>query len=318
MPRTVISGGAGFIGSHLCDRFLADGHEVVCVDNLITGSIENLRHLRNHRGFEFVRKDIVKPFKIDGPVDFVLNFASPASPIDFTRIPLEILATGSEGTRHMLELARLKKARFMQASTSEVYGDPLVHPQQEEYLGNVNCIGIRGVYDEAKRFSEAITMAYRRQFNLETRIVRIFNTYGERMQLDDGRALPNFGTQALQNAPITVYGDGSQTRAFGYVSDLIEGVVRLLHSDYWAPINIGNPDEVSLLRVAHEVKALAGSQSEIVFRPLPPGDPKVRRPDITRAREILGWEPTISREEGFRRTIADFRTRMDREGETAA
>jgi dTDP-glucose 4,6-dehydratase len=251
-------------------------------------------------------------------VDAVLNFASPASPIDFTRIPLEIMDTGSRGTRNALELARLKGARFLQASTSEVYGDPLIHPQTESYLGNVNCIGIRGVYDEAKRFSEAMTMAYHRIYNLETRIVRIFNTYGERMQLDDGRALPNFGTQALRGDPITVYGDGSQTRSFTYVSDLVEGIVRLLNSDCTEPINIGNPDEVDLLTVAQEVKQLTQSDSEVVFRALPPGDPKVRKPDIGRAESVLGWSPRIHREEGLRRTLADFARRMDRKDESAA
>jgi len=284
----------------------------------VTGNLENLAHLRDHLGFTFVRQDIAQPIVIDGPVDFVLNFASPASPKDFTRIPLEIMETGSTGTRNTLELARAKNARYMMASTSEVYGDPLVHPQPEHYLGNVDCTGIRGIYDEAKRFSEAMTMAYRRVHSIDTRIVRIFNTFGERMQLNDGRALPNFGTQALRGDPITVYGDGSQTRAFGYVSDLVEGVVLLLHSDCWEPINLGNPDEVDLLTVAKEVKELTRSPSEIVFRPLPPGDPKVRKPIIDRAREVLGWEPEVSRREGLIRTLDNFRLRMDCEGETAA
>jgi len=318
MSRVVITGGAGFVGSHLCDRFLADGYEVVCVDNLITGSLDNIRHLQNNPQFQYLHTDICEALNIEGEVDAVLNFASPASPIDFTRIPLEIMDTGSRGTRNALELARTKGARFVQASTSEVYGDPLVHPQTESYLGNVNCIGIRGVYDEAKRFSEAMTMAYRRQYQLETRIVRIFNTYGERMKLDDGRALPNFGTQALRGDPITVYGDGSQTRSFTYVSDLVEGIVRLLHSDCSEPINIGNPDEVDLLTVAKEVQQLTQSNSEIVFRDLPPGDPKVRKPDISRAQAILNWTPTIQRAEGLRRTLADFARRMKQDDESVA
>lgn len=251
-------------------------------------------------------------------MDAVLNFASPASPVDFTKIPLEIMDVGSRGTRNALELARSKGARFLQASTSEVYGDPLVHPQPESYLGNVNCIGIRGVYDEAKRFSEALTFAYHRQFHLDTRIVRIFNTYGERMQLDDGRALPNFGTQALTGQPITVYGDGSQTRSFTYVSDLVDGIVQLLNSDCTQPMNLGNPDEVSLLSVAREVQAITRSTSEIVFRGLPPGDPKVRRPDITLAKTRLGWHPKVGRAEGLKRTLADFARRLAAQGIHAA
>jgi dTDP-glucose 4,6-dehydratase len=314
MPRTVITGGAGFIGSHLCDHFTAAGHEIVCIDNLLTGSRDNIAHLEGKDGFTFVEHDVTNFIQVDGAVDNVLHFASPASPADFERLPIQILKVGALGTHNALGLAKAKGARFLQASTSEVYGDPEVNPQPETYLGRVNPIGIRGVYDESKRFAEAITMAYRRVHGVETRIVRIFNTFGERMQLDDGRALPNFITQALRGDPITVYGDGKQTRSFGYVSDLIHGIDLLLHSDVWEPVNIGNPVEVSLLEVAEEVKAATGSPSEIVFKPLPPGDPKVRRPDITRARDLLGWAPTVSRADGFERTVADFKRRLEAAG----
>ncbi|RMG07705.1 MAG: SDR family oxidoreductase [Planctomycetota bacterium] len=310
MPRTVITGGAGFIGSHLCDHFVAAGHEVVCIDNLLTGSRDNVAHLEGREGFRFVLHDVTTFIEVEGAVDNVLHFASPASPADFERLPIQILKVGALGTHNALGLAKAKGARFLLASTSEVYGDPEVNPQPESYLGRVNPIGIRGVYDESKRFAEAMTMAYRRVHGVDTRIVRIFNTYGERMQLDDGRALPNFITQALRGDPITVYGDGRQTRSFGYVSDLIRGIDLLLSSDVWEPVNIGNPVEVSLLQVANEVKEATGSRSEIVFRPLPPGDPKVRRPDITRARDLLGWSPTVDRAQGFERTIADFRRRL--------
>ncbi len=311
MPRTVITGGAGFIGSHLCDHFLAAGHEVLCIDNLLTGSRDNVAHLEGRPGFRFVLHDVTQFIEVEGPVDNVLHFASPASPADFERLPIQILKVGAHGTHNALGLAKAKRARFLLASTSEVYGDPEVNPQPETYLGRVNPIGIRGVYDEAKRFAEAITMAYRRVHKLETRIVRIFNTFGERMQLDDGRALPNFATQALRGEPLTIYGDGSQTRSFGYVADLVDGLDRLLHSDVWEPVNIGNPEEVTLLEVAREVLELTGSKSELVYRPLPPGDPKVRRPDITRARDLLGWAPRVSRRAGFERTIADFRRRLE-------
>lgn len=316
MPRTVITGGAGFIGSHLCDHFLAAGHEVVCIDNLLTGSRENIAHLEDQKAFSFVLHDVTRFIEVKGPVDNILHFASPASPADFERLPIQILKVGALGTHNALGLAKAKGARFLQASTSEVYGDPEVNPQPESYLGRVNPIGIRGVYDESKRFAEAITMAYRRVHGVETRIVRIFNTYGERMRPDDGRALPNFMTQALRGEAITVYGTGNQTRSFGYVSDLIRGIDLLLHSDVWEPVNIGNPEEVSLLEVAEEVKALADSQSEIVFRSLPPGDPKVRRPDISRARDLLGWSPTISRAQGFGRTLESFRERLEAPGRT--
>jgi len=311
MPRTVITGGAGFIGSHLCDHFHAAGHEVICIDNLLTGSRDNVAQLEGEDRFRFVLHDVTNYIDVAGPVDNILHFASPASPADFQRLPIQILKVGALGTHNALGLAKAKKARFLLASTSEVYGDPEVNPQPESYLGRVNPIGIRGVYDEAKRFAEAMTMAYRRVHGVDTRIVRIFNSYGERMQLDDGRALPNFVSQALAGEPITVYGDGSQTRSFGYVSDLVDGIDKLLRSDVWEPVNIGNPEEVSLLEVADEVKRLTGSASEIAFLPLPPGDPKVRRPDITRAQGLLGWNPSVSRAAGFERAIADFRRRFE-------
>jgi dTDP-glucose 4,6-dehydratase len=313
MPRTVITGGAGFIGSHLCEHFLAKGHEVICIDNLLTGNRDNVAHLErdNADSFRFVLHDVTRYIDVDGPVDNVLHFASPASPKDFERLPIQIMKVGAMGTHNALGLAKAKKARFLQASTSEVYGDPEVNPQPETYLGRVNPIGIRGVYDEAKRFAEALTMAYHRVHAVETRIVRIFNTYGPRMQLDDGRALPNFITQALRGEALTVYGDGSQTRSFGYVSDLVRGIDALLSSDVWEPVNIGNPDEVTLLEVAREVIALTGSSSEITFHPLPPGDPKVRRPDNTRARDLLGWAPSVARQAGFEKTVADFRQRLE-------
>jgi dTDP-glucose 4,6-dehydratase len=309
-PRTVITGGAGFIGSHLCDHFLAKGHEVICIDNLLTGAIENIAHLRGKPHFTFLNKDVTNYIAVDGPVDNILHFASPASPADFERLPIQIMKVGAMGTHNALGLAKAKGARFLTASTSEVYGDPEVNPQPETYLGRVNPIGIRGVYDEAKRFAEAMVMAYHRVHKLETRIVRIFNTFGERMRLDDGRALPNFITQALRGEAITVYGDGMQTRSFGHVSDLVDGIDKLLHSNVWEPVNIGNPDEVTLLDVAKEVIELTGSRSELVYRALPAGDPKVRRPDITRARDLLGWSPRISRREGFKRTIDDFAKRL--------
>jgi dTDP-glucose 4,6-dehydratase len=286
---------------------LAAGHEVVCVDNLITGSMSNLEHLRANSQFSFIRHDISHPIEVDGPVDNVLHFASPASPVDYLRHPIPTLKVGSLGTHNTLGLAKSKKARFLLASTSEVYGDPEQHPQREDYWGNVNPIGVRGVYDEAKRFAEAMTMAYHRFHSVDTRIVRIFNTYGERMRLDDGRVLPNLIGQALRGEPLTVYGDGSQTRSFCYVSDLVEGIVRLLASDFHEPVNLGNPDEVSILDFAKEVLELTGSKSSIVFKPLPQDDPRVRRPDIDRARRLLGWEPRVSRPEGLQRTLEHFR-----------
>src|SRR5438876_1441499 len=303
--RTIITGGAGFVGSHLCERFLAEGHEVVCVDNFITGNAENIERLRGSDRFTFIRHDISHPLEIDGTVDNVLHFASPASPVDYLRHPIPTLKVGSLGTHNTLGLAKLKKARYLLASTSEVYGDPAIHPQREDYWGHVNPIGLRGVYDEAKRFAEAMTMAYHRHHGVDTHIVRIFNTYGERMRLDDGRVVPNLMGQALRGEPLTVYGDGSQTRSFCYVSDLVEGIVRLLRCDFHEPVNLCNLNEVSILDFAKEILELSGSPSTIVFQPLPQDDPRVRRPDISRARSILGWEPRIERHEGMRRTM-DF------------
>ncbi len=304
--RTVITGGAGFIGSHLCERFLKEGHEVICVDNFITGNPANIEPFRSNDRFNFIRHDISHPIEIDGPVDNILHFASPASPVDYLRHPIPTLKVGSLGTHNTLGLAKAKGARYLVASTSEVYGDPLQHPQKEDYWGNVNPIGLRGVYDEAKRFAEAMVMAYHRSHGINTHIVRIFNTYGPRMRLDDGRVVPNFFGQALRGEPITVYGDGSQTRSFCFVSDLVEGIYRLLFCEFHEPVNLGNPNEVSILEFAREVLELSGSQSPIVFKGLPVDDPKVRRPDITRARELLGWEPKISRREGFKMTLDYF------------
>jgi dTDP-glucose 4,6-dehydratase len=311
MPRAVVTGGAGFIGSHLTDRLIAEGWQVVVIDNLITGREENLQHLMGRSDFEFIRHDVCEPFEVEGAVDCVFHLASTASPVDFVRHPLETLRVGSYGTENALELAVRKGAKFLFSSTSEVYGDPLVHPQSEDYWGNVNPIGVRGVYDEAKRYAESLVMAYHRYKGVDTRIVRIFNTYGERMRLDDGRVVPNFVCQALRGEPITVYGDGSQTRSFGYVSDLIEGIWRLAHTDYHLPINIGNPEERTILEFAQLIRRLTGSDSPIVFQEFfTPDDPKQRCPDITRAREILGWEPRVSLEEGLRRTIEYFRERV--------
>src|SRR6266478_7420185 len=308
--RTIITGGAGFVGSHLCERFLSEKHEVICVDNFITGNAENIEHLRASDRFSFIRHDISHPLEIDGLVDNVLHFASPASPVDYLRHPIPTLKVGSLGTHNTLGLAKLKKARYLLASTSEVYGDPEQHPQREDYWGHVNPIGLRGVYDEAKRFAEAMTMAYHRFHAVNTRIVRIFNTYGERMRLDDGRVLPNLMGQALRGEPLTVYGDGSQTRSFCYVSDLVEGITGLLAKDFHEPVNLGNPHEVTILEFAHEILALTGSKSELTFKPLPQDDPKVRRPDIERARRLLGWEPKVARQEGLRRTLAYFQAKV--------
>lgn len=308
--RTVITGGAGFIGSHLCERFLAEGHELICVDNLITGHLGNVEHLRSHPNFSYIRHDISHPLEINGPVDNVLHFASPASPVDYLEHPIPTLKVGSLGTHNTLGLAKLKQARFLLASTSEVYGDPQVHPQREDYWGHVNCVGVRGCYDEAKRFAEAITMAYHRYHGVNTHIVRIFNTFGERMRLDDGRVVPNFIGQALRGEPLTVYGDGSQTRSFCYVSDLVEGIYRLLTTNFHDPVNLGNPDEVTVLQFAQEILDLAGSQSPIEYRPLPQDDPRVRRPNIDRARQLLGWEPQVPRREGLRRTLEYFRQKI--------
>jgi dTDP-glucose 4,6-dehydratase len=308
--RTVITGGAGFIGSHLCERFLAEGHEVVCVDNLITGNLANLEHLRSNDHFAFLRHDISHPLEIDGPVDNVLHFASPASPVDYLRHPIPTLKVGSLGTHNTLGMAKLKQARFLLASTSEIYGDPEVHPQREDYWGHVNPVGVRGCYDESKRFAEAMTMAYHRYHGVNTRIVRIFNTFGRRMRLDDGRVVPNFIGQALRGEDLTVYGEGKQTRSFCYVEDLVEGIVRLLRSDAHDPVNLGNPNEVTILEFAREILELSGSKSKIVHKPLPQDDPRVRRPDITRARQLLGWEPKVERRDGLRRTLDYFQERI--------
>lgn len=305
--RILIAGAAGFLGSHLCDRFLAEGYEVIGMDNLLTGNIRNIEHLFPVKEFQFYHHDVTKFVHVPGHIDYILHFASPASPIDYLKMPIQTLKVGALGTHNLLGLARAKNARILVASTSEVYGDPLVHPQTEEYWGNVNPVGPRGVYDEAKRFMESITMAYHTFHNLETRIIRIFNTYGPRMRLDDGRALPTFMSQALRGEDITVFGDGSQTRSFCYVDDLVEGIYRLLLSDYARPVNIGNPAEITLQQFAEEVLALTGSNSKIIYQPLPQDDPKQRQPNITKAREILGWEPKVDRHEGLKRTLEYFR-----------
>jgi dTDP-glucose 4,6-dehydratase len=302
MSTCLVTGGAGFLGSHLCDELLARGHRVICVDNLETGSLANIEHIRVPE-FVHLNLDIIEPYFVDEPVDFVYHLASPASPIDYLRLPLHTLKVGSYGTHHTLGLAKRHRARFLIASTSEVYGDPKEHPQSESYWGHVNPIGPRGVYDEAKRYAEALTMAYHRQQGVDTAIVRIFNTYGPRMRPNDGRAIPTFLRQALQDRPITVFGDGSQTRSFCFVSDLIRGIIALAESGYHDPVNIGNPDEFTLLELAEEVKSLTGSSSQIIYEALPVDDPKQRKPDITLARELLGWSPEVSLREGLRRTI---------------
>ncbi len=308
MPRSLVTGGAGFLGSHLCDRLIAEGHDVICMDNLITGNMQNIVHLIGNPKFSFVQYDVTNYIFVDGPLDYIWHFASPASPIDYLKLPIQTLKVGSLGTHKALGLAKAKKARFFLASTSECYGDPLVHPQSEEYWGNVNPVGPRGVYDEAKRFAEAMTMAYQRFHGIETRIVRIFNTYGERMRVNDGRAIPAFMSQAIRGEELTVFGDGSQTRSVCYVSDLIDGIYRLMMSDYKLPMNVGNPEEITMLGLAKEVLALVGGSSKIVFRELPTDDPKVRQPDITKARRILGWEPKVDRKEGLNRTLKYFRS----------
>lgn len=306
MQRVLIAGGAGFIGSHLCELFLNKGFELICVDNFITGGLENIAQLSGKR-LKLIRHDISELLEIPDSVDYVLNFASPASPVDYMQHPIETMKVGAYGTHNLLELAKDKGAIFLLASTSEVYGDPLIHPQKEDYWGNVNPIGPRAVYDEAKRFAEAMTMAYHRLYNMSTRIVRIFNVFGERMRPKDGRAIPNFICQALNNEPITVYGDGSQTRSFCYVLDEVDGLYRLLMSDIVEPVNIGNPEEMTVLQLAKKIIELTESRSEIVFKPLPEDDPKVRRPDITKARQLLGWKPKVSLEEGLRKTIEYFK-----------
>lgn len=306
--RTVITGGAGFIGSHLCERFLAEGHEVVCVDNLLTGHERNIQHLYDNSRFTFLRHNISEPLLLDGPVENILHFASPASPADYLAHPIPTLKVGSLGTHNALGLAKAKDARILVASTSEVYGDPEVHPQREDYWGHVNPIGPRGCYDEAKRFTEAITMAYHRYHDVKTRIVRIFNTYGPRMRLNDGRVLPAFMGQVLRGEPLTVFGKGDQTRSFCYVDDLVEGIYRLLHADFSEPVNLGNPSELTVLELAREILAMVpASRSTIVYNPLPQDDPKRRRPDITRARTLLGWEPEVDRSAGLRLTLDYFR-----------
>jgi dTDP-glucose 4,6-dehydratase len=311
--RTLITGGAGFIGSHLCERFLSLGHEVICVDNIITGSLENLDHLRANPRFRFIGHDVSNPLKVKDRLDNVLHFASPASPVDYLEYPIQTLKVGSLGTHVTLGLAKEHKARYLLASTSEVYGDPQEHPQREDYWGHVNSVGVRGSYDEAKRFAEAMVMAYHRTHGVDTRILRIFNVYGPRMRLDDGRALPNFMGQALRGEPLTVYGDGSQTRSFCYIDDMVNGIEKLLFSDFHEPVNIGNPDEVTILEFAREILELSGSKSEIVFKPLPQDDPRVRQPDISRARKLLGWEPRVARREGLQCTLAYFQERIARQ-----
>ncbi len=311
MARILVTGGAGFIGSHLCERFLNENHEVVAVDNLLTGDRDNIAHLFENRKFSFLEQDITTYLYVRGDLDVIMHFASPASPVDYLELPIQTLKVGSLGTHKALGLAKEKKARILVASTSEVYGDPLVHPQQESYWGNVNPIGPRGVYDEAKRFMEAMTMAYRRSHGVDTRIVRIFNTYGPRMRMRDGRVVPNFMCQALQNEPLTVYGDGSQTRSFCYVDDLVEGITRLLWSDEQDPVNIGNPSEMTIQQFAEKIIKLSGSRSPIERRPLPEDDPKVRQPDITKAKRVLdNWGPKVSLDEGLGKTIGYFKSKL--------
>ena len=308
--RVLITGGAGFIGSHLCDFLLEQGCQVVAMDNFITGSPANIAPLARHPGFKLVRHNVTEYIAVEGPLDWVLHFASPASPRDYLEFPIQTLKVGALGTHNALGLAKAKGARFLLASTSEVYGDPLLHPQPEEYWGNVNPIGPRGVYDEAKRYAEALTMAYHRTHGVDTRIVRVFNCFGPRMRLNDGRAIPSFITQALTGEPLTVYGDGSQTRSFQYVTDLIDGIWRLMHAGVSEPVNIGNPHEMTLLELAQRIVALAGTRNEIVFLPLPADDPRVRQPDISRAQTLLGWQPRVSTEEGLRLTIDWYRERL--------
>ena len=308
--RILVTGGAGFIGSHLCDRLLADGHEVMAMDNLITGSTDNIAHLAGNRAFKFIFHDVTDYIYVPGPVDAVMHLASPASPVDFARVPIQILKVGSLGTHNALGLALSKGSRFLLASTSEVYGDPLVHPQPETYWGNVNPIGLRGVYDEAKRFAEAITMAYHRVHGVDTRIIRIFNTYGPRMRLDDGRVVPNFVGQALRGEPLTVYGDGSQTRSFCYVTDLADGMARLLASSETDPVNVGNPEETTILAFAETINRLTRNTAGIVHKPLPVDDPRIRQPDITRATAILAWAPSVPTVDGLNRTIEYFRANL--------
>jgi dTDP-glucose 4,6-dehydratase len=312
--RAVLTGGAGFLGSHLCDRLIQEGWELLCLDNLTTGTEANIEHLLKGPRFKLISHDVTRYISVEGPVDYVLHFASPASPVDYQRLPIQTLKVGGLGTHNTLGLALAKKAKFLLASTSECYGDPTVHPQPESYWGNVNPVGPRGVYDEAKRFAEALTMAYHHSHSVDTRIVRIFNTYGPRMRLEDGRALPNFISQALAGKPLTVFGDGSQTRSFCYVYDLIDGIRRLMDSDEHDPVNLGNPEEISVLEFAQMVTKLAGSASPLEFLPLPPDDPKRRCPDISKARRVLGWQPTVGLEDGLTQTIEYFRSRSGEAG----
>lgn len=308
--RVLITGGSGFIGSHLCEYLLNKGFSVVCMDNLLTGDIRNIEHLFSNPDFTFIKQDVTNYIHVSGKLDYILHFASPASPIDYHNLPIQTLKVGALGTHKTLGLAKEKNARFLIASTSEVYGDPLIHPQSEDYWGNVNPIGPRGVYDEAKRFAEAMTMAYHRYHGVDTRIVRIFNTYGPKMRIDDGRAIPTFISQALKNEDITAFGDGNQTRSFCFISDLVEGIFKLLMSDYVYPVNIGNPYEMTINELAKKIIEMTKSNSKIVYKPLPEDDPKVRQPDITRARTILGWEPKVTLEEGLKSTIAYFKTTL--------
>ncbi|MHC2993133.1 NAD-dependent dehydratase [Pontibacter sp. HJ8] len=308
--RVLVTGGAGFLGSHLCDRLIAEGYHVIAMDNLITGNLENIEHLFKLEQFEFYHHDVSKFVHVPGELDYILHFASPASPIDYLKIPIQTLKVGSLGTHNLLGLAMAKGARMLIASTSEVYGDPQVHPQQEDYWGNVNPVGPRGCYDEAKRFQEAMTMAYHMHHGLETRIVRIFNTYGPRMRLDDGRVLPAFLSQALRGEPLSIFGDGSQTRSFCYVDDLVEGIYRLLLSDYHMPVNIGNPSEITIKEFAEEICKLTGAELKIEYQPLPTDDPQQRQPDISKAKEILGWEPKVDRAEGLKRTLEYFKDKI--------
>ncbi len=312
MATAVITGGSGFLGSHLCDKLISKDISVICIDNLLTGSLENVQHLFGNPKFHFINHDVTNFIHVPGRVDYILHFASPASPIDYHQLPIQTLKVGSLGTHKSLGLAKEKGARFLLASTSEVYGDPLMHPQKEDYWGNVNPIGPRGVYDEAKRFAEALTMAYQRYHHIPTRIVRIFNTYGPRMRVNDGRAIPAFFMQALYNEPITVFGDGSQTRSFIYIDDQVEGIYRLLMSDENEPVNIGNPEEITVKQMAEEIIALTGSKSKIIYNPLPVDDPRVRQPDITKAKNTLGWEPKVNRKEGLTKTMDYFKEKEKR------
>jgi dTDP-glucose 4,6-dehydratase len=311
--RILVTGGAGFIGSHLCDRFLQEGHEVICLDNLITGSTDNIAHLAGHSKFSFIKHDVTHYIFAEGKIEAILHFASPASPVDYLQYPIQTLKVGSLGTHKALGLAKEKKAIFLLASTSEVYGNPLIHPQKEDYWGNVNPIGPRGVYDEAKRFAEAMAMAYHRYHGVDTRIARVFNTYGPRMRLNDGRVVPNFIYQALRGEDLTIYGDGFQTRSFCYIEDLVEGIVRLLFSREIEPVNLGNPDEYSIQDFAKVILQVTGSRSRIVYQPLPTDDPRVRKPDISRARAVLGWDPKVELKEGIGKTIAFFQKKLEEE-----